>query len=1054
MKKTKIFLSIIFAILFGVLGTIFLSKNFISKQLYAFDNIEQGTALDYDAKFSKYSYLMQSTNCENEYYNITENYFIRSEYQNGFGTCWDFAGLKTIENFIFVNFGEYYNFSETWVALVQKIRSSSYIYGSGGNSTYVDYSIDYGVVFDCDMPYETSYNIGENSYRDYYDNYQQFADKNLIKDFSFTNISLTSNTYGSQNDINARNYIKNYLWEYGAIFTLVDYDNLSRNQLDGDFKNTMFIDIDSNVTNHAIIIVGYDDNYECMYNGVLTKGAWIAQNSHGQTNKFFYIPYIDEPCRRNLGIISSMTFCDYVFDFSLSRQQNYENYKSANNVIYLQSSNTNYTHMTDVITPQNVFHYNKNFQNQITYKLNNIDVSNVTVSLIKSKIDITNMFDITKNADMINIKSKNSGLEQGTYKIVFDINGTKHTKCFVVFSGVDISYIYTNSRGVDKPIYIGYLIDDTGKTNFSAYGNSVLFDFDNFCLIESYKIDNASNFTRITNYATQNKYAYGYLYLTLQSSNGITQHTVTFKTIYGNEFDFYFQVYSLTDSIKTPTFVNYELNGGSMIASNYHISSTNIGNTDDMLALPKPTKSGYVFDGWFCDKEFTIELLNDNQNWYLAKNDNMLYCGKNYIYKDFDESESKYCASIFLFAKYRVIYELSDEYYLFSTSASSDQFVYDNHEHKLSNILIVEKASDYVLIENKDYKVTYQNNINAGTALAIIECMGEYFGTYTIQFNIQKAQNQISINMVGWIYGDEPNSPVVVCDFGQPKISYCNQYDGEYTDNIPQNAGEYFIKAQVEGTTNYSYAESIQSFTIQKKTFDASVLTFESQTYIYDGEEKQLKVSGNVPAEITILYQNNNQTEAGEYLVVANFEVSNNYNKIDPMQAYLIIKQSQIVAVDEENNFSVKIVNKKGIDVGLNVKLIKINVSQQFYSNLLDRNQFVDSYYVISVTKNNVEVKVDNQYQMFVSIPNNDSLIFGTMVDGKVNKLSFTENGEYLQIQCQNVNNILIIKENVSDNDFSNNFLIFILIGFAVAIPAVIITVYRINKKKNNARAF
>ena len=52
---------------------------------------------------------------------------------------------------------------------------------------------------------------------------------------------------------------------------------------------------------------------------------------------------------------------------------------------------------------------------------------------------------------------------------------------------------------------------------------------------------------------------------------------------------------------------------------------------------------------------------------------------------------------------------------------------------------LVVKDGDTVLVEGKDYKVSSQNNINAGKALVTIQGMGNYSGSLTVEYEIKKA---------------------------------------------------------------------------------------------------------------------------------------------------------------------------------------------------------------------------------------------------------------------------------------------------------------------------
>lgn len=62
------------------------------------------------------------------------------------------------------------------------------------------------------------------------------------------------------------------------------------------------------------------------------------------------------------------------------------------------------------------------------------------------------------------------------------------------------------------------------------------------------------------------------------------------------------------------------------------------------------------------------------------------------------------------------------------------------------------------LTSGKDYKLTYKNNINAGTATVQIKGIGEYSGTETMTFTIKKVNNKITANNFTKIYSSKAQS--------------------------------------------------------------------------------------------------------------------------------------------------------------------------------------------------------------------------------------------------------------------------------------------------------
>lgn len=108
------------------------------------------------------------------------------------------------------------------------------------------------------------------------------------------------------------------------------------------------------------------------------------------------------------------------------------------------------------------------------------------------------------------------------------------------------------------------------------------------------------------------------------------------------------------------------------------------------------------------------------------------------------------------------------------------------------------------------------------------------------------------------------------------------------------NAGEYLINAYFYSTNdNYILPKSISArLTITKRTFDSSKLIFEDEEFFFDGAEKNLQVKGDLPKGLEVVYVNNNQTDCGEYEVIATFDGKGNFEEVNPLKATMTIKSS------------------------------------------------------------------------------------------------------------------------------------------------------------------
>ncbi len=153
------------------------------------------------------------------------------------------------------------------------------------------------------------------------------------------------------------------------------------------------------------------------------------------------------------------------------------------------------------------------------------------------------------------------------------------------------------------------------------------------------------------------------------------------------------------------------------------------------------------------------------------------------------------------------------------------------------------KDGDTTLVAGTDYTVTYSNNINVGTATVTVTGMGNYSGTATTSFTINKADISPVVSMDGWTYGETANEPSVSGNAGGGAVTY--QYkvssaeDSDYSDTVPSNAGTYTVKATVAETDNYNGGTATTTFNIVQKPLAAPIKLgdyVQMGTYDTDGD--------------------------------------------------------------------------------------------------------------------------------------------------------------------------------------------------------------------------
>lgn len=168
---------------------------------------------------------------------------------------------------------------------------------------------------------------------------------------------------------------------------------------------------------------------------------------------------------------------------------------------------------------------------------------------------------------------------------------------------------------------------------------------------------------------------------------------------------------------------------------------------------------------------------------------------------------------------------------------------------------ITVKMGDNELKKNKDYKVQYQNNINAGTAYAIITGKGKYKGKVVLPFNIAKANIAANPNITikpvaDKIFSGKEQRPAVTVKIKSKKFKVNNDYKITYLNNL--HCGTATI--QINGTgTNLTGNRSI---------------TFEIKPqHIKKASVKVTKATDEEPSRIVLTYSKNILQEYCDYKI-------------------------------------------------------------------------------------------------------------------------------------------------------------------------------------------
>ena len=117
-----------------------------------------------------------------------------------------------------------------------------------------------------------------------------------------------------------------------------------------------------------------------------------------------------------------------------------------------------------------------------------------------------------------------------------------------------------------------------------------------------------------------------------------------------------------------------------------------------------------------------------------------------------------------------------------------------------------------------------------------------------------------------------------------------------YDGNERTDVGIYEVTAHFEGDgLNYNpIPDMTATLTIEKARYDMSNVRFIGRSFVYDGNEHRLEVTGDLPKGVTVSYVNNGLTDVGSVEVIAIFKGdTHNYEPIKELSATLTVVKGE-----------------------------------------------------------------------------------------------------------------------------------------------------------------
>ena len=369
------------------------------------------------------------------YFNLREKIEIPVKDQESYGLCWAFASIRSLETNLALHGYGNYDFSEMHVAYIEKNGFGEPINEDSGGwfSDFNHYLINnYGPVLEEEAPYR---NYEEDEFEYIYN----LESKAYLKEktIDFPTIDKKYNTYTDEELRLFRNKVKNHIMKNGSIYAAINSHSIN------NINNNITIYNTTGGSNHAISIVGWDDNFskdnflDDEGNHPNNDGAYIALNSWGgegdgiDRRDLIYISYEDvtvesdmsgivEATLNKLEVTKTITFEDRNLYEAIKEILGKNVIEYNDNTMQIKCINLNYIDYLDLSNKgienlagienftslDSIYLYNNNITNiDLLWQMENLE------SIDVSKNNLETLGNISNNSKIKHLNISNNFLE-------------------------------------------------------------------------------------------------------------------------------------------------------------------------------------------------------------------------------------------------------------------------------------------------------------------------------------------------------------------------------------------------------------------------------------------------------------------------------------------------------------------------------------------------------------------------------------------------------------------------------------------------------------------
>ncbi|MDE7167375.1 MAG: MBG domain-containing protein [Clostridia bacterium] len=191
-----------------------------------------------------------------------------------------------------------------------------------------------------------------------------------------------------------------------------------------------------------------------------------------------------------------------------------------------------------------------------------------------------------------------------------------------------------------------------------------------------------------------------------------------------------------------------------------------------------------------------------------------------------------------------------------NVTVKTNPVVYTGSEVSTSVQVIL---NGFILEENVDYTVSFNNNVQVGTANVVITAMGNYTGTYNGTFTIEKAKLGVRWGLTTLPYNGSKQDIVALPEglLGDDTVTFTVTYYDKNNEEVePVDVGEYLAVVTLDDTTYQLFRVYEKTFTIVQKKVDA---VWSATSFVYDGEAHEITayfMAGDEKVDLEVVTQN------------------------------------------------------------------------------------------------------------------------------------------------------------------------------------------------------